>query len=459
VTGVLEGKAPTGLWGTAANFTMGVLAAAGSLFAVVPVLQRPLSLLILAASPVGLALIWKRLSATVRWTSASLAGVGLMASVVAGVDLRTAAAGLALMSSIFAFVVVVRLLELPVSRRGYDLAAASKLEGFASTPQGNLIAGAAVTYVFGASLSFGGVPLAYRAVRALDSNDDPAGTGGLVSRSFTASNTWAPVSPPVAFALAASGASWRTYLPLGVLLSAAGLLLVPIGPRPVASATRRAVPVSWLRVFEFLALFVVLLIAIVFISESFPAMNNVGATIAAIVVVVAGWETLTGGARTLGARTRVHLRDDRRHWPDQFALFTSGGLLVATAQWWTAHEGGIEQLGAIGGLPVETLLLLTPFAMALLAIVGFYPIVVLVVFATVLAPLGGAQWDAHVTMAVVVGATGGFLLSPFTGLTLMIGALSDRSSFEVGLRWNRWYAIWMLILGSALVVGAWTISK
>lgn len=413
----------------------------------------PVSIPLGLLSAAGMLATWRGLKRGIQIPVALLLAAGAGFLLMRGAPALTWLAGLAQMSSIFAFVLVSRLLELPLISRGYDRATGAVLGWLAERIGGGALVGGGLCYLLTSGLSFGAIPITYQTLQALgDGHPDwsPEKLGGLVSRTFTAANTWSPVSPIAAFALLSTGILWQQAAPWALVISFLAVLVIPTGPLPKAVPTQAPLSAKQVRRFLEFLLFLGLMVAgLATLEALWPALGSVGAATGAVLVLVPVWEGITGGWPTLRERLTRQWRADMPHWGEQFTLFTGGGLLVAAASGWGA---GSALAALLTQIPQGLLLVLVPTVIVALALCGLYPMVTMLVFGTVLAPLGGEGWHFLLCIALIVGATAGFSISPFSGQNLLMGVLTRRSSFEVALRWNLAFSLLLLALGTGLVV-------
>lgn len=425
---------------------MWLAGAIGLLASMIPPLQEAFAVPMLVVAPVGIALCILRLRLRVKVTVGLMLFVGVLLCAVVGATWTEIASALISMCGLFAFVFITRLLELPFMRRHLDLVLASRLSRI-RTGGSLVMPGAAFSFLLALPLSMGSVPVSFHAVRkmfASKGGPDDAAAGGLVSRSFLNANMISPMSPPVAISLAAAGLTWIHYLPVGVGLAILGLLLTYLGPRPAGRMAEQVLPERSGRLGEFALSLGAVVIVIVLLQWRAPSIGSIGAAVVAVLLIVPVWEWLTGGAPSLLLRLRELVVGDRGMWHDQFTLLAAGGFVAAAAIHWGATTSIFDH-----GVSPRVILLLLPLTLGLLGLAGLYPMTSLLFVCSVLPPLGDQTWALMVVGAAMIGSSIGFAVSPLSGLTLLVAAMSGTDSVQVAVRWNGLYALGLLVTGTA----------
>jgi hypothetical protein len=447
--------APSRIWSTLAgvNVVVVVVAVVGSFVAILVPGLRVLEMVIGVMVLVGCVVAWPRLTRLVRLCTAGSLMAGIVSAVLVDARLTDIAAGLTQMAVLFAFLVLVRLLEVPILKGGYNRAFAAAVSTSGRVRR-RATAGTLVTFGLSSGLSVGAVPIAFRSVEALwdgGKAEDMPPVVKVVTRGFTAGNSWTPVSPPVAVSLQTSGAALLPFvvwaLPLALLMVATTIY----GLRDSGSLEHTPSAERTRNVGEFAAFVVALMVAITAMQATLD-ISPIGASMLCIVALVVVWQSLVEGLRK-GVRSLVRsFGDQRAGWPEQFALFCSGGVLVGAAQ-------AFSRTGNLGALSHNTLLilLLVPVVMVVLALLSMYPLVTLAAFGTLLGPQIGGEATLPLALSLLIGTNIAFMISPFSGLTLLVGGMSGRSPADVGLRWNFVYAIWALVFGTAAIAAAYVV--
>lgn len=433
------------LWGTA------LLGLAGLM---VPAARGAIGTALLFTVPLALLLALVDASRLARYTVGGMVAAGALLAVTVGTSIAETSAALTTMCGLFAFISVVRLLELPLLRRHLDNVLAARLAR--AKKSGSMLWPASLlTYALSMILSMGALPASYRSVSRMFGDSSPASSASVVSRTFITANSITPMSPPLALALTAVGLSWTAYAPIGLLVSGVGLAMIGLGPKPTARMEQLEPITGQGTVREFLLIVGSVLGLAIALQKLIPNGGIVASTIVAVLVVVPVWEALTGGGRTFLPRVAALATGERRSWNNQYALLVASALLVAAAVHWGQDTEILAQMMGSGLSPL-VVLALVPVAISLGALVGIYPMASLLLVCAVLPPLGEGMWPALVVAASVLGVHVGFLVSPVSGMTLLMAAMSGSSPVSVGLRWNLAFGVAFLLVGTlGVVVVGW----
>lgn len=465
---------------TVAELTIGVVVVAAVVLSLVPglaTLQVLLVPLVLVAIIAG----WSRLGRGVRLAALISVGAGVTGAVAAGATITEWAAGTTQMASIFAFFVLVRLLEVPLLSGRFHHALA-RLSTDRLGIRGRAAAGTMVTYGLASGLSVGAVPIAYRFTEALwhGAEQDQSGTGQartdrgtanqrpvgpdphdpimsrgrVVSQAFTAANAWTPVSPIVAVALETTHAPFLSVLAWAVPMSLLAAVATAYALRGTGKIRIQDLPRAPRSAAEFL-IAVLLMVVVTALIDRFWEVSRLGATMLSIILVVTGWQMTLQRPRAAVRSLWTAVLGTRSSWPQQFTLFCAGGPLVAAAVAASRHWAGGAM--TLTDQPLA-LIVAVPVVILILAGLSLYPMVSMAALGAMLAPQVGAEAATGLALALIVGASVSFLVSPLTGLTLLMGDMSGRSAFEVAVRWNLRYGLGFLALGTVLAVFAYEVS-
>jgi hypothetical protein len=428
-----------------------VAALIGLIGLTVPLLRSTLQYPILIIAPLSIVFLVFGLSRMALYTIAGMVVAGATLSLLVGVSLTETSDALFTMCGIFTFVAIVRLIELPLLRRHLDVVLAARVSR-TKTSGSMLWPGAFLTYALSLVLSFGAIPVAYRSVtRMFGPESSVASSASLVNRSFVTANSVTPMSPPMALALSIVGLSWIEFLPLGIAVSLVGVCLLALGPKPSGRMLHTPDLPNQGTVREFVTVLAAVIGLVVFFQIVIPDGGIVASSVLSVLIVVPVWELLTRGSGTFFHRV-LHLAvKERQSWSDQYVLLVSSALVVAAAVHWGQSTDFLERVQATG-VPLILLLALVPPVIAGLSLIGVYPMTSLFFVCTIFPPLGGGSWDLLVVAVAVLGVHIGFLLSPISGLTLLMAALANVRSTSVGLRWNGLFGLVFLVSATLVLV-------
>lgn len=413
----------------------------------IPPIQNVVGTALLVVAPLALILALRDVSRLVLLSVVGMVATGGLLAVTVGASMTETSEALTTMCGLFAFIAVVRLIELPLLRRHLDRVVAARLS-HAKKSGSMLWPGALVTYALSLVLSFGAIPAAFRAVTQMFGPSSPASSGSVVSRTFISANSLTPMSPPIALALSVVGITWVAYAPIGLLVSAVGVSLLRVGPRPAGRMVPLPPVAGQGTVREFVLVVGSVLGLVLVLQLLLPGGGVIASTVVAVLLIVPAWELVTGGGRTFARRVVALATSERRSWRDQYALLIATALLVAAAVHWGQDTEVLSSLLA-SGVPPVAVLVAVPVLIVALSLVGVNPMTSLFLVCTVLPPLGSGSWDVLVVAVAVLGAHVGFLVSPLSGLTLLMSAMARTSPVRVGLQWNLPFGLAFLAAGIA----------
>jgi hypothetical protein len=137
---------------------------------------------------------------------------------------------------------------------------------------------------------------------------------------------------------------------------------------------------------------------------------------------------------------------------DQIVLLTAAGFFTFTME----HSGSMEWLGYFieetsGRIGTAALLSLLPLIIILLAMIGLHPFAsaIIIARALLLSPL---YFNPLALAASLMGGMSmAYVVAPFSGMILVLASLTGKSPYEVGVKWNYFFAIVFLLLNSIFI--------
>lgn len=412
-------------------------------------------------------------SATVltRMVSLLLCGSGLLALLFSGkLSFGPVIEGFAEMTSLVALMAAITLLRIPLELGCYADLFQRFFFGIRRPYQPYLVS-LAISYFLSIFSSLGSIAPSYYLIEqntkklGLENNGRFETTS--IARGFAMAVIISPVSVTVGIALNYSGLSWAGIAVPVFVLSLLGLVsaffLEPSwrnsGKKQLLSPANyetepSAIPLkSYL---PFLLLFAGVVSPILFLENilHFSSLNSISL---GCLFATFAWGIVSGRSSQVFSRSMVFFSNDVRNLFDQILLFISAGFITHTME----QSGGLELLGSLikgaaGRIGPLIILAMVPVIIALLSIAGFHPFASGIIMAKTLSvspiffnPLGFA-------FAIMSGMSMGFLLSPFSGLILLLSSISGQSPYKVGLRYNLSFAIFFYGLAvTAIALANW----
>jgi DcuC family C4-dicarboxylate transporter len=297
-------------------------------------------------------------------------------------------------------------------------------------------------------------------------------------RGYDASLLWTPASPSTAVALTVSGATWTAIAAPGFAISLVMLAIAiafewrALRPAPVADETVTPAPATtaatagaaatataaasgedrtadtWGSVDrETKRKLAGLAIGLFSFIASIVVMEALGVTIyQAILPCVLGtlfvWTALLGKLPEAAKGLVKRLDDSMSRMSTQFLLMTTAGFIGTAVKFATA--GGLPgYLSALG----ENRLAFTAVvscSVTLLSAACIHPQIGMVIGYSLVASVAPSYSPAHICLALLLGASLGFNLSPVSATMLVTSACAQTNSIEVGLKSHWRYALVVL---------------
>jgi hypothetical protein len=288
-----------------------------------------------------------------------------------------------------------------------------------------------------------------------------------IARGYAMAIIVSPAAATVGIALKYSGLSWLKMVEPIFLLSITGLLAAFFvepswrskkAVQPLLNPGHK-VETSWQdtngvflkRLLSFFLLFAGVIGTISFLGNvlHFSSLNSISA---GCLLVTFAWGALSGNLRPVLSRALSFFENDIMNLSDQIVLFIAAGFFTFSME----HSGRLEWLGyfveeASGRIGTVALLSLVPLLIMLLAMIGLHPFASGIIIAKALSlsplyfnPLGLAA-------ALMSGMSMSFVVSPFSGLILILASFTGKSPYRVGIRWNISFVITFLLLTSVFI--------
>ena len=169
-------------------------------------------------------------------------------------------------------------------------------------------------------------------------------------------------------------------------------------------------------------------------------------------LVTFAWGALSGNLQPVLSGAYSFFNEGITKLSDQIVLFVAAGFFA----FFMEHSGTLEWIGyfvekASGMVGTMALLSLVPLIIILLSMVGLHPLAsgIIIAKALLLSPL--YLNPLAMAAALMSGMSMAYLVSPFTGLTLLLVSLSGKSPYSIGIRWNFFFMITFLLLTSFFI--------
>ncbi len=223
------------------------------------------------------------------------------------------------------------------------------------------------------------------------------------------------------------------------------------GNKPTSNETEqeeRAAALPARRYISFLLLFVGLISTIYILGNvlNFSSLNSISA---GCFIITISWGLFSGRARTVLNHGAVFFARDISRLFDQILLFISAGFFTYSME----HSGGLAMLGSIiegasGRVGTVVILAAVPLVIASLSVIGFHAFASGIIIAKTISLSPLYFNPLALAVALTCGMSISFMISPFSGLVLMLSSFTKQSPYNVGIKWNLKFAavFWALTI-------------
>ncbi|PSL40769.1 hypothetical protein B0H99_104231 [Planomicrobium soli] len=318
----------------------------------------------------------------------------------------------------------------------------------------------------GAVMNVGSLPILYQLTDT--KSFQPYTTLRLqsMSRGFVLAFLWSPYFISVGLVLAYFDITWlQLFVPgisLALLIMLTGYFLegkkreeIPIDvPKPSQDVLKKA---KW-KVAE-LALIVALITAIIMIIESLTGLSVL--TVIPLVAILMSfvWSLFFSTRQELVQNYRAFFDARIPGMGNELSLF-----IIAGAFGTALLDNGADEwiLALLGSLNISHVLLLIPLILLLMvipAIVGLHPVITATILAITLSnsPLFVGD-HLYLSLGLLASWMAAILVSPFSGVNLLLAAISRKSPFEISLKNNAGFAVLLWGICYAGIVGLYLLK-
>ena len=388
--------------------------------------------------------------------------VGALAMDISKDGLYTFFIGLQTNANVLAIFIFVPLLAIPI-RQGNYLAYIEVIFSYYIKKTDQLYLFSTLTAgSIGGVMNIGSIPILYQLTDTPSFEPYTILRIKAMIRGFVLAFLWSPYFISVGLVLAYFDVTWLQLFPVGIVLTflimGSGYLLErrstkPIprnAPLPDALELHRAKQ----KVAE-LAGVVGLITAIIMISEKMTGLSVL--TVIPLVAIVMSfvWSLFFSTRQQLFRNYQAFFDARVPGMGNELSLFIIAGAFGTAL----LNNGADEWIVALlDALNITNVLLLVPLMLALMvipALLGLHPVITATILAITLsdAPLF-ADDHFYLSLGLLASWMATTLISPFSGLNLLLAALSRRSPFEISLKHNAGFAsmLWIICYAAIAVL-------
>jgi hypothetical protein len=323
-----------------------------------------------------------------------------------------------------------------------------------------------LSYFFSSFINLASLPMAYHAIKPSLSQYSVANEYRFMSRAITHGFSmpllWTPVTPIVGIVIEMNGVSWGSMLPYLIPLSLMGLsldwmlatrqyrkhqraLLLSEGETAAAIDDEPLETKRTSRLFHIL-IALVLFNLIVSLIESHTSFSFLFIVTLLVIPVALFWSILLQKGKQFIKGMGEHFQTHVVKMSGQFVIFLTAGFFISAMKFsGTDHLFNTGLLHVKEVIGVEASLVLLPLVPLLLAFMGLHPAVAIALMAEALDPASLQISSQLLTLSMLGGAVGAFLMGPFNATIGLMATIVEESPYKLS-NWNAPFTLSYLAL-------------
>ncbi|KJS12834.1 MAG: hypothetical protein VR67_06440 [Peptococcaceae bacterium BRH_c8a] len=390
-----------------------------------------------------------------RVVASTLFIVGAAILVYDGAGFETWRTGLIYNVNLIALLLLVPVFGMPLKYGGYYGVLDALVGRYMNNRNRIYWVPALLTHFFGALMNMGAMPVVYQLIvrgklpRAF--NSVPAS----ILRGFSSSIYWSPNMISVGVVTYYLGISWAEFARYGIFLTVISLVvgwLVHIFANKKSSVqlslSSRNDQIDIKKLAELIIFCTAFIGTIIYIATrtSIPVLDAV--PLVALVYPVI-WLGVLGRGKAIPPAYTEYVQNVLPRFTSEIVIFMGAGF-AATALLSSNAGNKVSVLISSIGFPNEYFLCLGILAsIVLLGVLGVTPMVTVMAYGAALQPALLGLTPIQLALVLVGGWATSVIISPFTGVTLIMSGLAQKSPFEI-VRANWPFTVLMVLLIAAL---------
>ena len=393
--------------------------------------------------------------------------VGALAMDISKEGLYAFFIGLQTNANVLAIFIFVPLLAIPIRQGNYLTYIEVIFSYYIKTTKGLYLFSTLTAGSIGGVMNIGSIPILYQLTDTPSFQPFTMLRIKAMVRGFVLAFLWSPYFISVGLVLSYFDVTWTQLFPVGIvltlLITLCGYLLERKSAEPIPRNAPLPEPLELHRAKQKvaeLAGIVSLMTAIIMVSEKLTGLSVL--TVIPLVAIVMSfvWSLFFSTRQQLFRNYQTFFDSRVPGMGNELSLFIIAGAFGTAL----LNNGADEWITALlDALNITSVLLLVPLMLALMvipALLGLHPVITATILAITLSdsPL---FIDDHfyLSLGLLASWMATTLISPFSGLNLLLAALSRRSPFEISLKHNAGFALMLWIICYAAIVVLYVLEQ
>ncbi|QQK80293.1 hypothetical protein HUG20_10580 [Salicibibacter cibi] len=357
-------------------------------------------------------------------------------------------------ASILTLFIAVPLLSIPI-RIGYYLEALDDFyKRYISNANRFYFMSSSTAFLFSVLLNLGALPLLYQMLNTEQNNPFSGKLRKALLRGYVLAVMWSPYFISMALVISYFDVSWVQIFPYGLMIALMGLA-AGYGMERQGKKVHKNVPKdvtlenplnnSASKLKQLIATGLVITVSI-FIIEFYSELSVIVVVSVAAVCAAVIWSSFLRKIRLFFVEFKNTYFKSLPNMKIELVLFATAGFFGAVIVQ-TDFKQWMDQFFSLIGTNIIILAAVIIGIVVLLSMVGVHSIVTVTLMAVSLSELPQFE-QSHLAIAIMLLTSWSLasILSPFSGLTLLTSSLSNRSSFQVGMKENWVFALILFMI-------------
>ncbi|HSJ39179.1 MAG TPA: hypothetical protein VK945_13310 [Planococcus sp. (in: firmicutes)] len=351
--------------------------------------------------------------------------------------------------NILAIFIFVPLLSIPIQQGNYLTYIETIFSAYVQRTQRLFLFTTLSAGSIGAVMNIGTLPILYDLTNTESFRPYSMVRIKALSRGFVLAFMWSPYFISIGLVLAYFDVRWLQIFPIGISIA---LLVMFIGylsagkedeqiPRTADAPAPDELRLAKRKVLELVAI-ITFITALIMAVENFTELSVLAIIPLTAIAVSICWTVLISTPSEFIGQFRSYLTDKVPSMGNELSIFIVAGAFGTAL----LNNGAGEAVNfLLEALNITHVLLLIPAMMVLMvvtAVLGVHPVITAAILSITLSN-SPAFLDDHLFLSfgLLAAWMAAILVSPFSGLNLLLAAISGRSSFQIAFRANPGFAL------------------